>query len=118
MILPLIVGVGVGAVSLLVWLDEKKRREEWEQLSDKEKRQRIKQWRREREEEKQRKKESKQLIGKILRRARFRCENCGGRQPLEVYYIISPYDGGECTYDNLQALCGGCPEIGQRKVTG
>lgn len=51
----------------------------------------------------------KRLSGKVLRRARFRCESCGG-QPgkLKVYYIVEPHQGGECTYDNLQALCGVC----------
>ena len=50
----------------------------------------------------------KRLSGKVLRRARFRCESCGQRGELKVYYIVEPYQGGECTYDNLQALCGVC----------
>ena len=58
------------------------------------------------EEDGQKDKEFKRLKGKILRRARFRCENCGqGRRELEVYYIDKE---GECTYDNLRALCSQC----------
>lgn len=50
----------------------------------------------------------KRLSGKVLRRARFRCESCGLRKELKVYYIVEPSQGGECTYDNLQALCDLC----------
>ena len=50
----------------------------------------------------------KRLSGKILRRARFKCENCGQKRKLKVYYIVEPHQGGECTYDNLQALCELC----------
>ena len=58
------------------------------------------------EEDRQKDKELKRLKGKILRRARFRCENCGqGRRDLEIYYID---EEGECTYDNLRALCSCC----------
>ena len=54
----------------------------------------------------QKDKEFKRLKGKILRRARFRCESCGqGRRELEVCYIDKE---GECTYDNLRALCSWC----------
>ena len=59
-------------------------------------------------EDRKRKAEFKRLSGKVLRRARFRCESCGQRRELKVYYIVDPRQGGECTYDNLQALCKLC----------
>lgn len=51
-----------------------------------------------------------QLRGKVIRRAKFRCEGCGEKRTtgFEVFYIISPYEGGECTYNNLRALCPSC----------
>ena len=43
----------------------------------------------------------KLLCGKVLRRARFRCERYGARRELKVYYIVDPRKGGRCTYNNL-----------------
>ncbi len=59
-------------------------------------------------EEQERDRKYKRLSGKVLRRARFRCESCGLRKELKVHYIVDPDEGGECTYDNLQALCDLC----------
>ena len=53
----------------------------------------------------------KRLSGKVIRRARFRCENCGQRGSLKVSYIISPLEEegeGAYDFDNLQALCQRC----------
>lgn len=111
MIIPLIVAAGVGVASILIWLDEKKRREEWEQLSDEEKEQRMEEWRQAVEEERIKENKFKRIKGKILRRARHRCENCGKTHRdtgvLNVYYID---DEGECSYDNLRALCDACKD--------
>ena len=55
--------------------------------------------------------QKKRLSGKVIRRARFRCENCGQRGRLIVSYIVSPLEEeGEGAYDldNLQALCQRC----------
>ena len=114
---PIIIGAVCAAVALVggLWYAAEKERKEWESLSDEEKEQKIKEQKERRRREQQqweqqqrRDRESKQLVGKILRRARFRCEKCGQSSPLTVYYITNPYQGGECTYNNLQALCTSC----------
>lgn len=44
----------------------------------------------------------------ILRRDRFRCQYCGGRDALTVDHIIPKSRGGRDTWENLVAACTRC----------
>lgn len=55
-----------------------------------------------------------QLRAKVFKRARGRCEKCDEKRPLNVFYIVSPYNNGRCTYNNLQGLCSTCGKAQSR----
>ena len=56
------------------------------------------------------------LRARVFKRARGRCEKCDQKSPLDVYYIVGPYQNGQCTYNNLQGLCTPC-SVGETKLS-
>lgn len=46
--------------------------------------------------------------GIVLERASYRCERCGGLEPLEVHHKVFRSHGRSDALSNLQALCNTC----------
>jgi len=51
---------------------------------------------------------SEELRLVVLNRDRWRCQNCGSMQNLEVHHLIFRSHGGQDLEENLITLCCGC----------
>ena len=50
----------------------------------------------------------RQLVGKVLAREGWRCQDCGTAQDLQVHHLRSRSQLGNDAEENLIALCAGC----------